>query len=106
MDKMDERFEIILYAGNSQSASLMALESAREKDFNNAEEQLSIARNELHKAHQVQTNLLQAFAGGEKKEIDVLMVHAQDHLTMASILRTISEEFTNIYKELNELKER
>lgn len=36
--------------------------------------------------------------------MDVILVHAQDHLTMALMMKEQAEEFVNIYKELEELR--
>lgn len=105
MEEMDTRFEIILNAGNSESSSLMAIEAAREYRFDEAKEEYAKATEELQIAHQIQTNLLQKVAMGEDIGIDILMVHAQDHLTMASILKEVSKELINIYQELKKVKE-
>lgn len=105
MDSSDTRFEIILNAGNSESASLMAIEAAREYRFGDAKKEYEEAVKELHLAHQTQTSLLQDEARGESIEMDILMVHAQDHITMASILKEVANEFINVYEELKELKE-
>lgn len=105
MEEMDKRFEIILNAGNSESASLMSMEASRECRFDEAHQQYDIAAEELRIAHTIQTQLLQAVARGESMEMDILMVHAQDHLTMASLLKEVSKEFMNIYQEIQALKE-
>lgn len=102
---MDKGFEMILHAGNSESASIMSIEAARKYDFEEAERNFEDANKELLLAHQIQTELIQAEAGGRKTEMSILMVHAQDHFTMASILKEVSGEFLNIYREMKELKE-
>ena len=104
MEEMDKRFEIILNAGNSESASIMSIEASREYRFDEAHQQYHIADEELRTAHTIQTQLLQAAARGESIEMDILMVHAQDHLTMASLLKEVSKEFMNIYQEIQALK--
>ena len=102
---LDKAFEMILHAGNSESASLLGMEAARQYDFEEAEKNCRTAKEELLTAHQIQTELIQAEAGGEKCEMGILMVHAQDHFTMASILKEVSQEFLHLYREINDLKE-
>lgn len=102
----DLRFEIILYAGNAESSALMAMDSARENDFEEAEKQLKNGLDQLHKAHQIQTNLLQNESRGQKTEIDILMVHAQDHLTMGSVLMNVAKEIIELNKRLSKLEEK
>lgn len=45
------------------------------------------AAEELSKAHHYQTELIQNEAGGEKTEMTLLMVHAQDHLMNAMTVK-------------------
>lgn len=105
-NKYEVSFELILNAGNSKSKSLMAIECAREFNFQEAEKLVKEAADDLKLAHKSQTELIQGEARGEKQEINVILIHAQDHLTTAMIMIEQAKEFINIYKILNELKER
>lgn len=104
---MDETYEIafglILNAGNSKAKSLLAIESAREYKFEEAESLLKEAQEDLKLAHKTQTELIQGEAQGNKTEMNILMVHGQDHLTTAMIMLNQAEEFINIYKILSKL---
>ncbi len=104
---MDEIYEVafglILNSGNSKAKSLLAIESAREYEFEEAESLVKEAQEELRLAHKTQTDLIQGEAQGNKTEMNILMVHAQDHLTTAMIMINQAEEFINIYKILNKL---
>lgn len=105
-NKYESSFELILNAGNSKSKSLMAIESAREFNFEEAESLIKQAAEDLKAAHKSQTEMIQGEARGEKQDINVILIHAQDHLTTAMIMLEQAKEFTNIYKMLKELKER
>lgn len=105
-NKYESSFELILNAGNSKSKSLMAIESAREFNFQEAESLITEAAEDLKAAHKSQTEMIQGEARGEKQDINVILIHAQDHLTTAMIMLEQAKEFTNIYKMLKELKER
>lgn len=91
-------FDLIYSAGNAKSYALMAIECAREYDFETANEHLQTAEEELHKAHGIQYTLIQKMANGETVNTDVLLVHAQDHLTMAMLTIENAKEFLHLYK--------
>lgn len=106
---MDEKeymvaFELVATAGNSKSYSMMAIQAAREGRFEDAEEQMAEAEKELQKAHQSQTDMLQQEARGDKVPLNIILVHAQDHLTMALLMRDIAKEFIEVYRRLDEAK--
>lgn len=96
-------FGLILNAGNSKSKSLMAIEAARDYDFEEAYQLVNEAKEDLKKAHQTQTDLIQSQARGDTTEVDVILVHAQDHLTMAMIMLDQAQEFIHIYKQLSKV---
>lgn len=104
MDLYEMAFGLILNAGNSKSKSLMAIEAAREFEFEEAESLVSEAEEDLRTAHQTQTDLIQGEARGEKMDLNLIMVHAQDHLTTAMIMVDQAREFINLYKMINDLK--
>ena len=104
MDLYEMAFGLILNAGNSKSKSLMAIETAREFEFEEAENLVAEAEKDLRAAHQTQTDLIQSEAGGEKMELNLIMVHAQDHLTTAMIMIDQANEFINLYRLISELK--
>ena len=101
---MDEKYgnamQIIMHAGNAKSAAMMAMDAAAEGDFEQAEQQLSEARDEMRAAHQVQFDLVHAEANGESVEVNIILVHAQDHLTMAIMAIDFAERFISLYKKL------
>lgn len=97
-------FGLILNAGNARSKSLMAIEAARDGDFNQAEELVKEAEKDLRLAHQTQTDLIQKEANGHTLVVNLILVHAQDHLTMAMIMIDQAKEFIHIYRLLNKEK--
>lgn len=96
-------FELISNAGDSKSYSMMSIEAAREFDFEKAYNNLKIAEKKLHEAHQVQTKMIQQEANGEKVDVNIILVHAQDHLTTAMILKDQADEFLHLYKLINSI---
>ncbi|MBF0442789.1 MAG: PTS lactose/cellobiose transporter subunit IIA, partial [Oligoflexales bacterium] len=59
---------------------------------------LDEVKKELAEAHKIQTYLIQREAKGEKHEINILLVHAQDHLMSAILSRDLAEEMIALYK--------
>ena len=69
--KYAKAFELIMNAGNAKSLALMAVESAREFDFEEAQKQLKESQQEFHLAHQAQSDMIQGEANGNPVELIV-----------------------------------
>lgn len=91
-------FQIILHAGNSKSKSMMAMQKAREGDIVESTNLVTQANEDLNEAHLIQTKLSQAEICGEPVDMNIIMVHAQDHLGMAMVMRDVANEIIHIYK--------
>lgn len=96
---------IILHGGNARSAAMRAMSAAKKIDFIEAEELVEEAKEELNKAHRIQTDLIQAEARGESDEISLLMVHAQDHLMNAMTVTDLAIEIIDLNKKITKLQE-
>lgn len=99
-------FELISNAGDSKSDSMMAIEAAREFRFEDAEEYLKNANEKLKEAHKAQANLIHQEASGQIVDVNIILVHGQDHLSGAIITRDQAEEFINLYKIIHDLNEK
>ncbi|MGG3470316.1 PTS lactose/cellobiose transporter subunit IIA [Neobacillus pocheonensis] len=93
-------FQIILHGGNGRSSAMEAVQAARQGEFAEAREKLKEAENALNEAHHIQTSLIQAEIRGEKTEISLLMVHAQDHLMNAITVKDFAAEMVELYNRL------
>lgn len=91
-------FKIIAYAGDARSYAFNALQAAKEKNFNEAEELMKKAHESMTIAHQAQTDLLFNEINGNKTTVDVLLVHAQDHLSNGMLAIDLIEEMIELYK--------
>lgn len=97
-------FQIIMNAGNSKSASLMAIEAAKDGDMEEAQARLKEAETEMRAAHQAQIDMIQQEAAGNPVDVNIILVHAQDHLTMAILAKDLAEQFVELYGQMAELK--
>ncbi|MCZ0701623.1 PTS lactose/cellobiose transporter subunit IIA [Natronobacillus azotifigens] len=94
---------IIIHGGNARSASMRAMASAKKAEFDEAEKFIEETNEELNKAHRIQTDLIQAESRGDKTEISLLMVHAQDHLMNAMTVRDLALEIIDLNKKITQL---
>ncbi|NHC41445.1 PTS lactose/cellobiose transporter subunit IIA [Bacillus sp. MM2020_1] len=94
-------FQIILHGGNGRSAAMEALLAAKQGDYEGARAKLKEADNALNKAHHIQTSLIQGEIRGEKTEVSLLMIHAQDHLMNAMTVKDLAAEMVELYYRIN-----
>lgn len=91
-------FQIILHGGNGKSSAMEAIAAAKQGDFSAARKKIQEAGEALNQAHHIQTSLIQSEIRGEKNEISLLMIHAQDHLMNAIMLKDLATEFVDLYE--------
>lgn len=91
-------FHIILHAGNARSSAMEAMQSAKKKQFDIAENKMAEAADEVHKAHHYQTQLLQKEASGEGENPTILLIHAQDHLMNSITVKELAHEIIEIHQ--------
>ena len=75
-----------------------------QRQLERAEKKLQEASEELTIAHQMQTDLLTKMSRGEEVKVDILMVHAQDHLSSAILVNDLAKQLIAMEKEIQELK--
>lgn len=98
-------FEIISHAGNARSNCFEALKLSKEGNIDEAYKFIEKAKDELIETHKIQTNLLQKEASGDKQEVTLLLMHAEDHLMTAILAKELITEMIELYKTLYEKKE-
>lgn len=100
MDITETAFMLILNAGNARNNAKEAEKFASDYEFDQAEEAIKKAKNDLNQAHQIQTDLIQVEARGENQKFGLIMVHAQDHLTMAMMAIDHANSIIKLYQKL------
>jgi cellobiose PTS system EIIA component len=91
-------FQIILHGGNGKSSAMEAIHAAKKGDFKLASDKLKEASDALNEAHHIQTSLIQGEIRGEKTEVSLLMIHAQDHLMNAITMKDMAAEMVDLYQ--------
>ena len=84
--------ELVVNGGAARSQAIEAIRAARDGDFEKADQLLKDCDETLQSAHEIQTELIQKEAAGQHMEVQLLMVHAQDHLMNAMTVRDLAGE--------------
>ena len=104
MANMEVAMGLIAGAGDARSSCMEAIELAKEGKFQEAREALTRADDSMVAAHETQTQLIRDEMSGESEGVSLLMVHAQDHLNLALVMRDVAEEFIQIHQRLMRLE--
>lgn len=100
MDIETIAMELVGNAGEARSLAFEALAQAKNKNFEKAKELLEESKQAFLKAHHIQTDLICQEADGNKVEIGLLMVHAQDHLMTSILARELITEIISLYEKI------
>lgn len=92
-------FQIIGYSGDALSLYFEALSQAKKGDFEKAKQLTDQADNQMHLAHNMQTELITKEAQGKSMEFSIIVVHAQDHLMNTILTKKLVEELIYLHKE-------
>lgn len=92
---------IIISSGNAKSLFLEAIKNARNKEFDKSKKNMDLAKEELLKAHEIQTKLIsEDISDGSKINMNLLLIHAQDHIMNTMLLKDLTNEIVEIHKKL------
>ncbi|MGL5694054.1 MAG: PTS lactose/cellobiose transporter subunit IIA [Peptostreptococcaceae bacterium] len=106
---MDEKmieisFGIIGFAGDSKGIAFEAIRESKQGNIEKARELIQESKETIQQAHRYQTELIQSEAQGNKTDMSVILVHAQDHLMNAMNFQQLAEEFIDVYERLEKLE--
>ena len=90
--------QIIAGAGDAKGLIFDALEEAKKGNFEQAKEFVKQSEEASKNAHKAQMDLLVAQANGELGAVDVLLVHAQDHLMTTLLAQELIKEIIRLYE--------
>lgn len=91
---------LILHSGNTKSDCMEAIQLAKKGEFLAAKDKVKTANESLVKAHHSQTALLTQEARGEKVEVTMMLIHAQDHLMNSITFRDLAIEVIELYERV------
>lgn len=91
--------ELVVNGGNARSKALEAIQAAAKQDFRLAEKKMDECDETLQKAHEFQTGLIRQEASGESAvDVNLIMVHGQDHLMNAMTVRDLAKQMIYMYQ--------
>ncbi len=99
MDMESTVMELIINAGEARSYAMQALRAAKQGDWDQVDEQLTEASAASKRAHDVQTMLIGMDEGCGKIPVNLVMVHAQDHIMTSMLAREMIEELIEIHRQ-------
>ena len=92
-------FEIVSYSGEARSKLLLAVEKAKQQEFDECDKLVEEADQALVEAHNVQLDVMQQEALGNPVEMGFIMVHAQDHLMTSLLFKDIIGTLIDVYRK-------
>lgn len=94
----DISFQLVAAAGTARSLAFEALGEAKGGGFERAEALLEQSKKANLEAHAIQTDLLKQEAQGNHTTVNVLLMHAQDHLMCAMLAQELIAEIIELYR--------
>lgn len=91
---------LIVNSGDARSYAMEAIHAAKQGEFDRAKELLKNCDEALITAHSTQTNLIQNEANGQKTELSLLLVHAQDHLMTTIVVKDLAAEIVELHERI------
>ena len=100
MDKLElVSFQLISNVGEARSALFEAMRAAREECFEEADKLVRDAEDSLIKAHESHSSLIMQEASGDKVQISLLLMHAEDQLMTTELLKGMAKEVILTHKK-------
>lgn len=97
-DNSQMAMTLIAYSGEARAFAFQALEYAKQSDYIAAAEYMKKAEDSSLKAHKAQTELLVQEANGNSVTVNVLLVHAQDHLMTSMLAQELIKEIILLHE--------
>lgn len=92
-------FQLISNVGEARSALFEAMRAAREECFEEADKLVIDAEDSLIKAHESHSSLIMQEASGDKVQISLLLMHAEDQLMTTELLKGMAKEVILTHKK-------
>ncbi|WP_342275580.1 PTS lactose/cellobiose transporter subunit IIA [Spiroplasma endosymbiont of Cantharis lateralis] len=93
--------EMISCIGTSKSNAIRAIRSAKVKEFNTANKLMQEAELEMTKAHNLHFDIVSREANGEKLDLKLIFIHAEDQMLTTQAIIDLGKEMIEMYKIIN-----
>ena len=92
---------LIINSGKARNLAYTALEQAKQGQYLEATELMEQSKLALSEAHKVQTKMIEADMGEGKIKVNLILVHAQDHLMNTMLAKELVTELIELHKKIN-----
>ena len=96
-------FQLISNVGEARSALFEAMRAAREECFEEADKLVRDAEDSLIKAHESHSSLIMQEASGDKVQISLLLMHAEDQLMSEETIKIMAKEVIKLNNRIQNL---
>lgn len=93
-------FQMISFNGSARSCFVEAIMAAKEGDFERAEQLMAEGEEQFVEGHRVHAQLIQKEASGEATTVNLLLIHAEDQMMSAELLKIVAAELIDIHKRI------
>ncbi len=93
-------FEIISSVGTARSLYIEAIQEAKNKNFEKADQLIEEGNKIFTNGHHAHSKLIQSEANGKLDKISLILIHAEDQLMSAEGFKITALEFIELYKKL------
>lgn len=102
-DEQHVAMQLILVAGDAKKQAYEGIALAKKGRIQDAQTKFKAAEKRLGEGHQAQSSYVSTHVESNEGP-SLLMVHAQDHLSMAMTTIELGRELVAVYDQLNQLK--
>lgn len=93
-------FQMISFNGSARSCFIEAIQAAKEGDFDRAQELMAEGEEQFIEGHRVHAQLIQKEAQDGESEVNLLLIHAEDQMMSAELMKIIAAELIEIHKQI------
>lgn len=97
-------FQLITAAGGAKSSYIEAVEKAKQRKYNEAEELIRRGDEFMKQGHAPHTDLIQQEAAGNGSAMTLILTHAEDQMMSTEVFKVMAEQMIDVYKEMDDLK--
>jgi len=94
-------FQILSTVGTARSLYIEAIQEAKAGNIEKARDLVKEGENVFVEGHKAHAGLIQQEASGEKVDVQLLLLHAEDQLMSAEAFKIIATEFIDLYEKIN-----
>ena len=92
---IDTSMMLIVHSGDARAAAFHALQEAKAGNYEEAKKLMAESQEKALEAHHIQT----AEGNGEGPQVNLLLVHAQDHLMTSMLAQELIAELIELHEK-------